>query len=267
MGLVIDFGDGAPKPAPDAEDVLRSFVTKATEEVGLPLNLLSSIKVLSTLPNRAPGHTIRMGQGRVGTFSIEINSLVCSVVYRFEKYRVTPSDEFDALRLYVFYHELGHCVDGFQRFEFLDSELRFQDQYEFRRCSRHHVPICLSEYAASRLTAKFISNLALNKAITDFKTTLSEARMTPQEALDVRTRAFAMWRVIIEYCKLAAVFHGKGFETKAFEHISDSAITQSCGPLDHYLSKLWAEYPNWKGDSKGLQDGWVELGRAVGAMY
>jgi hypothetical protein len=208
-----------------------------------------------------------VGRGRGGTFSIEIDSAVYFVVYRFEKHGFPPSDEFDALRFYVVYHELGHCVDGLRRFEFLDSELRFHDQYEFSRCSGHHVPICLSEYAASRLSAKFMSDLALNKAVTDFKTTFSEARMTPQEALDVRTQAFAMWRVMIQYCKLAAIFHGRGLERRAFEHIDDATITEVCGPRDHYLSKLWAQYPNWKGDSKELQDGWVELGKAVGAMY
>jgi hypothetical protein len=265
MGPDIDFVDGVA--APDAEALLRSFVAKATGQVGFPLNRLSSIIVLPIRPNQAPGHTTRVRQGRGSTFSIEIDSAVCFVVYRLEKHGFPPSDEIDALRLYVVYHELGHCMDGLRRFEFLDSGFRFQDQYQFSRCSRHHVPICLSEYAASRLSAKFMSNLALNKAIRDFKTTLGQARMTPQEALDVRTQAFAMWRVMIEYCKLAAIFHGNGFETKAFEHISDAAITEACGPRDHYLSKLWAQYPNWNGDSKELQDGWVELGEAVGAMF
>jgi len=54
-----------------------------------------------------------------------------------------------------------------QRIEFLESGLKFEDKYELSRCTKHHAPICLSEYAASRLSAKFMSDLAVTKAIAE----------------------------------------------------------------------------------------------------
>jgi hypothetical protein len=76
-----------------------------------------------------------------------------------------------------------------------------------------------------------------------------------------------MWRVVIEYCKLAGIFHGKDPARRAYERIGDTAVTKACEPLDRYFIDLWKEYPDWKGESRELQDAWVELGRSTGTAY
>ncbi len=215
------------------------------------------------------GHTTYQGNGDDLSFSIKIRWDVFWPLYRSEKLGISPSamNGAGALCHYVLYHELGHCVDDVERGDLQTYSSQSTGSFNQELSTTNHVHICLGEYAASRMAATFMSCPAWQEALREFRNLLPLVRQTVATDKDISNVATGVWKVIIDYTKLAATLHGQQRTGRVCNLIGDPKVTAACEKLDDYLRDLWNRYPRWDQERDEFKLAWTTLSEQEGAQY
>jgi hypothetical protein len=215
------------------------------------------------------GHTTPQGNGDDLSFSIKIDWDVFWSLYRSEKLTIAPSRMTgpSALRHYILYHELGHCVDDLERGDLETYSSQSAGSFDPELNITNHVHICLGEYAASWKAATFMSPAAWQTALEEFRNLLASVRFTVATDQDILNVARGVWKVIIEYTKLAASLHGREPTGRACDLIGGPKVTAACGRLDDYLRDLWNRYPRWNQERDEFHLAWTALSEQEGPSY
>jgi hypothetical protein len=158
---------------------------------------------------------------------------------------LSAMDGATALCRYVLYHELGHCLDDLERGDLETYSSPSTGTFDQELSTTNHAHVCLSEYAACRKAAAFMSCQAWQKAVEEFRKLLPLVRDTVATDTDVANVATGVWKIIVEYTKPPATFHGHQPTGRACGVIGDSKVTAACGKFDDYLTALWDRYPSW----------------------
>ena len=139
LPVEIDFA-GAPA---DAKSVIQRFVFEAASNLDLPPVCIKSVivepklKGAQTIPDTANQ-----------TFDIRIGTAVFWSIYRnradwTERHKL---DGVDQLNIYIFYHELKHCLDERNRTVFDRQEPSADEAYDRATCAHWNEQVLVSDF-------------------------------------------------------------------------------------------------------------------------
>lgn len=251
-----------PNLPAEAQSVIQGFAFEAALQIGLPLDLISAVVVDPTQKgSKSEPNGARPNQ----TFRIRIAQHVFWTIYQRRGHwnQRDDIDGADQLNIYIFYHELGHCLDERKRQVFDREEPLDTEPYSRQICANWNEQVLLSDYAASSLASIYLGKEGFVQAVEDFQREESTI-LQGIGSMPAVQQAGYMWKLLIEYAKLSAVANGNAWP-RSTSRLIGSGLSGRFKILHETLSKLWLEYPNWQNVSTGAFDLWLEVCKRVGA--
>jgi len=251
-----------PNLPAEARSVIQGFAFEAASQIGLPLDLISAVVID---PGEKSSKSEPNGARPNQTFRIRIAQHVFWTIYQ-RRGHWNQRDDFDGndqLNIYIFYHELGHCLDDRKRQVFDREEPLDTEPYSRQTCASWNEQVLLSEYAASRLAAVYLGKEGFVQAVEDFQREES-AILQGIASMPAVQQALYTWKFLIEYAKLSAVAY-KNAWPRSTSPLIGTGLSDRFRIFHERLSELWLEYPNWQNRSTGAADLWLEVCRRAGA--
>jgi len=244
----------------DAESVIQGFTFTATSEIGLEFDLISGVVID---PDLKGAEAKPEGTGADQKFKIRLSPFVFWSIYRCIKLKadLKTLDGADQLNIYIFYHELGHCVDERNRAVFNRQDPSDDESYDRSKCSEWNEQVLLSEYAASHLAAENLGKEGFVQEVEDFQR-LEGKIIREAKGMPVEQQAYYTWKLLLEYAKLSAVAHKNDWPRPTC--MVEFGLSQEFRGLHKKLGELWADYPNWQHPLTGATSLWLTVSQRLG---